>query len=159
MGNIFQWQLRLPLKTEGIIGGRRFINKEFAFTIAGYQLRASITVKIINSETLCEYVRTERFIYQNGFLDLGIRGIVVFKNEESVVVVIGTDNFPVPIAVQVSNSTARKKRRFPNNLVWVPARRVTLNKKSSLIISSEYFGQPIAICVIYCPRNEFFEIR
>ena len=30
---------------------------------------------------------------------MGIRDIVVFKNEESVVVVIGTDNLSPPIAV------------------------------------------------------------
>ena len=88
----------MPFKLEGS-GGSGFINEKIAFAIACYQFRVSIAVKIVNSETLCEYVRTEGFIRQNGFLDMGIRGIVVFKNEESVVVVIGTDNLSPPIAV------------------------------------------------------------
>ena len=159
MGNIFQWQLRLPLKTEGIIGRNRLIDKKFAFTIGCYEFCAAIAIKIVNSKTLCEYIRTEGFVQQPVFLDNGIRCGVVFKNKESVVVVIRADNLFASIAIEVGDGAAREKRGFPDNLVGIPVICAALHKKSSLIICGEYFQQTVCVGVIHCPCRNAFQIR
>ncbi len=159
MRDVLKRKLRLPFKSERVADRGRFINEKIAFAIRCYQFHASITIKIVNSEALGEYIRASGFVNQYSPLNIGVCRTVIFKNKESIVVVIRTNNFLLSITIHISDRTTGEKWGFPDNLLRVPTRDKTLNEKGSRIVGSQYFEQTVVIGVIYRPRNELFEIR